>query len=123
MKPLSIVAALVSCVVISNSAFALSLTLVNKTGKTLHKLYFTDAGADSWGEDQLGDEVVDPGETFTLTKISKGKYDIMFVDENEAKCDVRNVDFTASETFEMTKELIGNCQKESEQDQSGDEEE
>lgn len=99
-----------------NSAFGLSLTLENKTGKEVRELYFADAGESEWGEDQLGDEVIGIDETFTLTKIAKGKYDILFVDEKGAKCDIRDVDFTASELFVMTKQVIKNCQAASEQE-------
>jgi hypothetical protein len=104
-----------------NSAFALSLTLENQTGKELHELYFAPAGEKEWGPDQLGDKVVANDETFTLSKIPKGKYDVMFVDESGAKCDIRDVDFTESELFVMTKQLIKGCQAGSEQ-ADGDEE-
>ena len=94
----------------ADSAFALSLTLENKTGKELHELYFAPAGETDWGPDQLGDKVIAHDETFTLNKIDKGLYDVLFVDENGAKCDIRDVDFRASELFVMTKSIIKNCQ-------------
>lgn len=94
----------------ANSAFALSLTIENKTGKELHELYFAPAGDDDWGPDQLDKHTVPNDDTFTLTKIEKGKYDVLFVDEKGEKCDIRNVDFTSSELFVMTKEIIKGCQ-------------
>lgn len=98
------------CVMSINSAFALSLTLENKTGKELHELYFAPAGGDDWGPDQLGDEVVGHDETFTLSKIKAGHYDLLFVDENGDKCDIRDVNFVESEVFVMTKKIIKGCQ-------------
>lgn len=92
-------------------ASALSLTLQNQTGKELHELYFAPAGEEDWGPDQLGDEVVENNGSFALTNIPKGKYDVLFVDEEGSKCGVRDVDFTGSETFAMTKSLMKGCQK------------
>lgn len=110
-------------VFISSSASALELKLVNKTGKELHELYFAPAGDEEWGPDQLGDEVVEDGETYTLTKIPKGKYDVLFVDENDDKCDLRDVDFTSSETFVMSKSVIKGCQAATAAEEEEDEEE
>lgn len=121
MKLASPLAVLIAALLFVSPAFGLSLTLENKTGKDLHELYFAPAGEEEWGPDQLGDDIVENGETFTLTKIAKGKYDVMFVDENDAKCDIRDVDFTVSENFVMTKSLIKNCQAASDQDQEGGE--
>ena len=103
------------CFLSAGSAFGLSLTLENKTGKEVHELYFAPAGETDWGEDQLGDEVIENDETFTLSKIAKGKYDVLFVDENGDKCDIRDVDFTSSELFVMTKSIIKKCQKATEE--------
>lgn len=110
MKPMKVVM-LSSILLSANAAFALSLELVNQTGKSLHELYFAPAGEEEWGPDQLGDEVVENDESFKLTKIAKGKYDVLFVDEEGSKCDLRDVDFTVSERFVMTKKIIGGCQK------------
>lgn len=94
----------------SSSAIALELKLENKTGKELHELYFAPAGDSDWGPDQLGDEIVENNETFTLRKIPRGSYDVLFVDEHGDKCDLRDVDFTESEVFVMTKSIIKGCQ-------------
>jgi len=110
-------------IMVSNSASALSLKLENETGKELHELYFAPAGDEEWGPDQLGDEVVTNGESFTLSSIPEGRYDILFVDEKGAKCDIRDVDFKASETFVMTKKIIKGCQKASEQEEEEEEQE
>ncbi len=120
MKRLSVILTLMAVVFSADSAFALSLVLENETGKELHELYFAPAGQTDWGPDQLGDDVVPNGGTFTLSKIEKGKYDVLFVDENGAKCDIRDVDFSSSEVFKMTKSVIKGCQEAS--DQGEDEE-
>lgn len=105
----------------AHTAAALSLTLENETGKELHELYFAPAGEEDWGEDQLGSEIVKNNASFTLTKIPKGKYDVMFVDEEGSKCDVRDVDFTSSETFVMSKSIMRGCQKNTDQSEGEEE--
>ncbi len=94
----------------TQSVFALDLKLVNKTDRDLHQLFVGPAGSEEWGPDQLGEDVVENGATFTLTEIPKGKYDVLFVDEHGDKCDVRDVDFSSSEEFVMTKSIIKGCQ-------------
>ena len=121
MKKLVLIA--VSTVLLgANSAFALQLTLENKTGKELHELYFAPAGDEEWGPDQLGDKTVANNDKFTLTEIPVGKYDVLFVDEKGAKCDIRDVEFKASEVFEMTKQIIKGCQAATSADEKEDEE-
>lgn len=113
---------LVLLALFTTNAFALELKLENKTGKELHELYFAPAGETDWGPDQLHDEVVANNESFTLQSIPKGKYDVLFVDENGAKCDLRDVDFTSSETFVMSKSVIKGCQAATKESEDAEEE-
>lgn len=94
----------------SSSAFALSLTLINESKWEIHELYFSDVDEDEWGPDQLGKEVIGTGESFTLTKIGRGKYDMRIVDEDGDDCTVSDVDFTASESTTITDELLLGCE-------------
>ena len=91
-----------------NSAFAVSLTIVNQTGESLEGLFVSPTGKDSWGPDQLGKKEVKDGESFKLTGIDKGMYDFKFVVDGKP-CVLAKVDFSASETFEMTKEIWQGC--------------
>jgi hypothetical protein len=42
-------------------------TLVNKTGIEIHKLHIAPHSSDSWGEDILGKDTLDDGETLKIT--------------------------------------------------------
>ncbi len=95
----------------ASSAFALSLELVNKSKWEIHELYFSDTDESDWGEDQLDDEIIETKDSFTLTKIAKGKYDVKIVDEDGDSCEIEDVDFTSSEKFEITDEILLGCQK------------
>lgn len=113
------------CVLLAmpSTSFALSLKLQNHTKWEIHELYFSPAHEKEWGPDQLEDEVIAPGEEFTLTKIAKGGYDVKIVDEDGDSCEVGGVDFSASEVFALTDQLLLGCQAATEEAKEGDDEE
>ena len=59
-------------------------TLVNKTGVEIHKLYIAPHKSDSWGEDILGKDTMDDGETLNI-KFSRNEkaahWDLSITDE------------------------------------------
>ena len=66
-------------------AGAVDLEFVNNTGDTICYIFVTESGSDGWGPDQLETEVVGNDDTFTVTNIPYGFYDVKTED-----CD-RNV--------------------------------
>lgn len=95
---------------VPDAVYALSLSLENDSKWEIHELYFSDSDEERWGPDQLGNEVIETGDTFTLTKIAKGNYDVKIVDEDGDSCVVNDVDFTSSEHFAITDKLLLGCQ-------------
>jgi hypothetical protein len=67
--------------------------LVNESSSTIMRLYVSPASADRWGADQLGDDVVRPGSTFTL-RFSEGQF------QNRCVFDLRIVNASGSATEE-----------------------
>ena len=116
---------LLICALLSFSytnAYALSLTLENTSKWEIHELYFSDTDEEEWGPDQLGDEVIETGDSFTLTKIGKGNYDVKIVDEDGDSCVVSDVDFTSSEHFTITDKILLGCQVATEAEEADEEE-
>lgn len=111
MKPSKVLCLSLSLLLSAGAASALSLTIENKTDWEIHELYFSEVDSDEWGPDQLGDDVIEKGGQFTLTKIAKGEYDVRIVDEDGDSCDVTGVDFRASEHFALTNKLLLGCQE------------
>ena len=93
------------------NAFALSLTLVNRTEWEIHHLFLSPAHAAQWGPDQLRDEVIRKGGSFQLREIERGRYDLKIVDEDGDECVVPAVDFDTSEEVVLTDPLLVGCQK------------
>ena len=54
--------------------------VVNSSSYTIGYLYISPTSSSDWGPDQLGSYVIEPGETFTVTDIEVGSYDIMVQD-------------------------------------------
>ncbi|MGF1503570.1 MAG: hypothetical protein ACFB51_00290 [Anaerolineae bacterium] len=62
-----------------------SIEVINETNFNLCFLYVTQDYSTGWGPDQLEDDIIAPGETFTLTNIPIGTYDVMITDCNDAR--------------------------------------
>ena len=65
------------------SSGTITFTIINELGPfTIHYVYVSPSGSNSWGSDRLGvANVLDPGESGTL-ELPKGTYDIKIVDED-----------------------------------------
>jgi len=66
--------------------------VTNRTDWEIHELYLSSADDENWGPDQLGDDVIGKGESFTLLGIPCDDYDIKIVDEEGDACIVAAVD-------------------------------
>lgn len=54
-----------------------SLDIVNDSGETICFVYISTSDSEDWGPEQLGeDTILEPGQTFTITDIPPGTYDI-----------------------------------------------
>lgn len=60
------------------AAWAANLTLVNKSGDLVRKLYIAPCGDRHWGANQLA-HVLWSGRTFTIYDIKPGCYDLMII--------------------------------------------
>ena len=93
---------------------ALDLELSNASKTPLHHLYFSTVGEKNWGEDQLGDtdeDVVGPGDSYTLTDIEPGKYDLKLVASDGTECVLGNVRFGVDKTWTVTEAMLDSCGK------------
>ncbi len=115
MKRAAYYAVFLATFAFAGPAYSLSLTLENNSGTALQELYFSPSGQDTWGPDQLGEGTVESGGTYTLANIQAGKYDLKFVSPAGDACILPDVNFQASEIFEMTPEIMGGCAKATEE--------
>lgn len=89
-----------------------SVKVVNQSDWSIDKLFMSPVNESKWGPDQFGDEVVEKGETFTLTDVPCDTWDVKLVDEDGDVCIVEDVDICASsETWTITSKDLLKCQK------------
>jgi hypothetical protein len=96
MKKLSTLslAALLLCA-LTTPAFAsrkATVKIINQSNWDIHHIYLSSSDDREWGEDQLGEEVLEKGDTLTLSNISCDLYDIQVVDEDGDECVIEEVD-------------------------------
>jgi hypothetical protein len=65
-----------------------SVTLINDSSTDICFFYVSPSDSDEWGDDRLGeDNVVSPGESFTVENVDPGTYDFLARD-----CDGNDLD-------------------------------
>ena len=92
-----------------------SVTVKNKSDWEIHQFFLSSVDTDAWGPDQLGENVIGTGDTFTLKGIPCDSYDVMLVDEDGDECVVPEVDIcSGKEGWIITNDDLLDCQEESE---------
>lgn len=98
---------------VASIASAHDLEIVNKSKTEIHHLYLSSVNDNDWGPDQLGDksnDTVDPGESFTLTGIERGHFDVKVVAEDGTECVVENVTFNEGKEWVITEHMLDKCE-------------
>ncbi len=68
-----------------------SVTLANRSSWDIHRLYISSSRSKRWGPDQLGDEILNSGYSFTLSGLDCGEYDLKLIDEDGDVCEVHEI--------------------------------
>jgi hypothetical protein len=94
------IAALLLCA-LALPAFAKKATVkvINQSKWEIHHLFVSAASEEEWGPDQLEDEILTKGDSFTITDIPCNKYDIKVVDEDGDECIIEAVDLCRDNSF------------------------
>jgi len=86
------------------------LKVTNSSRYAIHYLYMSSSENARWGPDQLDDFVLSTGRSFTITDITPGEYDIMFVDEDGDKCVLEDIAIFKNTSWELTTTWLTKCQ-------------
>ncbi len=117
MKRTAVLFLTVLCLLLATSpAFAAkkrkaTIKVINQSDWAIHHLYLSSSDDDNWGEDQLGEDVLEKGDSMTLTDITCDAYDIKVVDEDGDECVIEEAELCNDHSYwKLTnKELLG-CQ-------------
>lgn len=93
-------AALLLCAV-SAPMFAAGATVkvINQSKWEIHQLFLSSSSEESWGPDQLDDEILAKGDSMTLTHIECDDYDIKVVDEDGDECVIEQVELCGDNSY------------------------
>jgi hypothetical protein len=89
-----------------------SVKVLNKSDWEIHQFFLSSTEDDEWGPDQLGDDVIGTGDSFTLKNIPCDSYDVKLIDEEDDECVVEDVDICGgSEQWTITNKILLGCQE------------
>ena len=103
-----VLAAAVACA--PTMASAANVEFINQSDWEIHEVYFSPASQGNWGEDYLGSEVLEKGDSLTLSEVEAGTWDVMIVDEDGDKCVLEDVTISRSDRWVITDKDLLACQ-------------
>lgn len=87
------------------------IKVINQSKWDIHHLYLSPKNDNDWGPDQLGEEVINSGQTFTLTNIRCNRYDIKIVDEDGDECVIEDVSLCRDASYwKITNKILLACE-------------
>ena len=85
--------------------------ITNKSDWAIHHLYLSSTDEEQWGPDQLGDNVLESGESYTLHSIPCDKYDIKLIDNDGDACVVGGITMCKDHThWNLTNDDLLKCE-------------
>lgn len=112
MKKILLAAVLVAA---PSVAFAGKLVVENSSLWDIQEAYVSSVDDDEWGPDQLGANVLESGQTWTLTGVECGDYDLKLVDEDGDVCVKRGIEICGTRTWALDNDELLSCQVETDE--------
>ena len=95
-----------------------NVVIKNKSDWEIHQFFLSPVETDKWGPDQLGEQVISTGGTFTLTGVPCDSYDVLLVDEDGDECVVSEVDICGdNQGWIISNDDLLACQAEGEEEE------
>jgi hypothetical protein len=107
MKRILLVAALAA---VATVAYASDLVIRNQSHWDIHRIYISSTDTESWGEDQLDDDILGSGQTLTLHGVGCDYYDVKLVDEDGDACELRNVKLCSDKVWTIDDDALLSCE-------------
>lgn len=86
------------------------IEFANSSRLVVGELYLSPPKENQWGEDRLGDAVIESGASIRLKGVQPGRHDVKIVDEEGDECVIDNVQITADEKVVITDQNLIGCQ-------------
>ena len=76
-----------------------TVKIINQSKWEIHHVFLSSVEDEEWGPDQLGEEVLAKGDSFTITDIPCDLYDVKVVDEDGDECIIEQVDLCGDDSY------------------------
>jgi hypothetical protein len=87
-----------------------SINIVNNSSRQIRNVYLSHVGMDDWGDNQLGNTTIAPGQSFTISNFSCDAQQIKVIGEDQDGCFLSAVvDCGASSTWTITNDTAADC--------------
>lgn len=96
---------------VATAAYASDLIIQNESAWDIHRIYISSTDTESWGEDQLDDDILKSGQTLTLHGVSCDYYDVKLVDEDGDTCELRNVKLCSDKVWTIDDDELLECER------------
>jgi len=88
-----------------------TVKVINQSKWEIHHLYLSAHDEENWGPDQLGENVLAKGESFTIHSIPCDDYDIKVVDEDGDECVIEEVSLCGDDSYwKITDKALLECE-------------
>lgn len=88
----------------------------NKSDWAIAEFYLAPSETEDWGPDQLGEQIIGTGDTFTLKGVPCDTYDVMLIDEEGDECVVTEVDICTGQGWVIDNDDLLACQGATDED-------
>jgi hypothetical protein len=96
---------------VATVAYASDLVIRNQSAWDIHRIFISTTDSESWGEDQLDDDILKSGQTLTLHGVSCDYYDVKLVDEDGDTCELRNVKLCSDKVWTIDDDELLQCER------------
>jgi hypothetical protein len=94
------------------SAGKANVKITNRSDWDIHHFYISSTDDENWGPDQLGDDILASGGTFTLQAVPCDEYDVKLVDEDGDVCVIGGVDICGQhQAWTITSDDLIDCER------------
>jgi len=87
-----------------------SVNIVNNSTKEIRNVYLSHVNVDDWGNNQLGDAIISPGQSFALNNVACDQQQVKVIGENQDGCFISTiVNCGDSATWTITNDTPVDC--------------
>jgi len=110
MKRVTLFALILAIALPTFAAPKSSVKIINGSKWDIHHLFIAPASSDKWGPDQLEDNIIQSGQSFTINNIPCDEYDVKVVDEDGDECVIEAAKLCSDHYWKITDEDLLECE-------------